>query len=118
MKYNIWTNDDLIECSEYIINFLIWCDDEYFKLNDFNTPSNQKMSAELKKFDTHMVDFTKELNNTLHILDEPMWIDSPKEFFSDQNKSVAFFRKAINMLSRRNKLERLKIKISEDIQHK
>lgn len=111
MNHNIWTNKSLIECSEYVINFLLSCDEEYDRLGIFNTPSNHKMMTQLKKYDTQMVNFAQQLNDILHISSEPLWVNSPKEFFSDHVKSVAFFEKAITLLNRRNKLKKIKIKM-------
>jgi hypothetical protein len=87
------------------------CEEEYLRLGTFNTPSNHKMMSALKKYDSHMSGFAQQLNDILRISNKPLWVDSPKEFFQDHDKSVAFFEKAIKILKRKDKLEKLKSKI-------
>ena len=106
-----WTNEQLIECSEYIVCFLI----EASVSETFDTPAHIEMRNYLDKYDTHMVEFTKYLNKRLHISTEPLWRDSAKEFFSDHNKVIPFFEKAINILSRKEKLEHIITKINQYI---
>ncbi len=109
-----WTNKELIECSEYIMYFLI----EASVSDTFDTPAHIEMRNHLDRYDTHMVDFTKFLNKKLHISTEPLWRDSAKEFFSNHNKVIPFFEKAIIILSRKEKLEHIITKINESVQYR
>ncbi len=104
------TNDSLIKCSEVVIYFLLNCEKESEELGTIHTPSMKKMDIELGKYNIKMVDLPKILNQKLHIQTEPLWVNSAKEFFSN-DKSIVFFEKAINLLNRKRKLEKLKSKI-------
>jgi hypothetical protein len=112
------TNNELIKCTESVIDFLTHCDEEYEKLKRYDTPSNERMLFQLRRHNTMVIDIPLILNRKLHIQNEPLWIDSAKEFFSDHDKSVAFFEKAIKLLNRKNKLEQLKNRMNESIQYR
>jgi len=58
------------------------------------------MDNTLKPLNITMVNFAVELNKELRLLSELLWVDSPKEFFSE-DISRLFFKNAINILSRR-----------------
>ena len=105
------TNNELVKCSEVVIYFLLHCEEEYDELHHFDTPSNEIMSIELRRHNIRMIDIPVMLNCKLHIQNEPLWIHSPKEFFSDHDKSVFFFKKAISLLTRKQKLQKIKSKI-------
>jgi len=111
-------NDNLLECAEAVLNFLINGEKEFEEIQSFDTPSSFRLAKELRKYERKkyeyikcpnlLIDFTKELNNKLHILKEPMFTDDPKEFFSDKNKCVPFFKRSISLLSRKEKLKKLR----------
>lgn len=102
------TNDELIECAEAVLNFLIHGDDEFRIIKTIHTPSLNNMTDVLEKHCTTMVNFTLILNNKLHLLNNPLWIDSPQEFFSDHQKSEKFFETSIKLLTRKSKIHKLK----------
>lgn len=105
------TNDELIECAESVLNFLVNSDKEFSTLKHFRTPSYINM---FKIFQPHnittMVEFTKILNQNLHILNEPLWVNSPQEFFHDDNKCIKFYEKSIKILLRKKKITKLRNK--------
>lgn len=104
-------NQDLLECSESVLNFLVKSEKEFNKLKHFSVPSYINMEKILKKHNTNMCDFAEILNKRLHLLNEPLWINTPKEFFSNHVISEKFFENAIDILSRYKKISKLKQKI-------
>jgi hypothetical protein len=90
-------NNELLKCSIAVLNFLLVGDDEFDELKDFNVPSNESMIKTLKKFNLNMVSFTELLNVKFNIYNE-LWKDSPKEFFSNSDVSIDFYKVAINSI--------------------
>jgi len=86
----ILEKEDYIKGIIAILNFLALSDDEYEELQDFATPSNIGMIKVLNEFDHDIFSFTKELNGG-----HAMWSESPKEFFSDHDKSIKYFSKKL-----------------------
>lgn len=105
------TDKDLLECSESVLNFLLKNEEEFKKLKHFNTPCNYNMYNLLKSYNTNMCDFSEILNKKLRLLNEPLWINTPQEFFFNRDVSEKFFKNAIDVLSRRNKIIELKQRI-------
>jgi hypothetical protein len=96
--------EDYIKCIISILNFLENCDDEYRKFNCFNTPSNLNMIKVLDDYGYSMTSFAEFLSK------EKLWENHAKEFFSDENKSLLFFRLKLNeykTLLRQYKLKRI-----------
>lgn len=85
--------EDYIKCIVVIMNFLIISDDEYSENNDIGSESNLRMMRVLAEYGYGMVSFTE------HIADEPLWMNSPKEFFSNYKLSIDFYIKKLNELS-------------------
>ncbi len=86
----ILEKEDYIKGIIAILNFIALSSDEYEKHQDFLTPSNESMMRVLGEFDLDMISFTKGLNIGLEL-----WDESPKEFFSDHDKSMKFFSKKL-----------------------
>ncbi len=86
----ILEKEDYIKGIITILNFLALFDDEFEEIKDFATPSNVSMMKVLDGFDHTIVTFTKELNGGF-----AMWNESPKEFFSDHDKSMKYFSKKL-----------------------
>jgi hypothetical protein len=96
--------EDYIKCINSILDFLENSDDEYRKYNKYNTPSNLNMIKVLDDYGYSMISFTEFLSK------EKLWENHPKEFFSDENKSLLFFRLKLNehkTLLRHYKLKRI-----------
>lgn len=106
-------NKDLLECSKVILNFIIHSDKEFVKLKTFNTPSNISMMKILKTHNTDMLDFTLYLNNKFDIMPNPLWENSATEFFSDNIKSISFYKTIINMFDRIKKINKINKLISK-----
>jgi len=103
---------DLLNGAESVYNFLIKSDEEYKILKNFNVPSMKKMDNTLKPLNITMVDFAVELNKELKLLPEPLWINGPKEFFS-YDVSRTFFKNAISILDRKQKIEKICSKLEK-----
>ena len=56
-------NDELLECAESVLNFLVKSEEEFNRLRHFGTPSNNDMTKILKSHNTDMCDFAIILNN-------------------------------------------------------
>lgn len=109
------TNDSLIECAESVMDFLLYSEDEFEELKNYSIlPSYINMEEKLKPFGfTVMTDFTILLNDKLSILEKPLWGKSAREFFHDDTKPIRFYEKAIKILTRNKKIEKLKTIINE-----
>lgn len=104
LKNNI---DYLLICAESVLNFLKNSGDEFRKTKDFNTPSLIFMRSKLKVIDTDMSDFTIMLNNKYFIYNNPLWVDTPREFFNN-NKAILFYERVIKIMLRKKKINKLK----------
>jgi hypothetical protein len=97
---------DLLDGAESVYNFLINSEEEVRILQNYDVPSMRKMDNTLKPLNITMVDFAVELNKELKLLPEPLWVDSPKEFFS-YDVSRTFFKNAISILDRKQKIQKI-----------
>lgn len=84
------TKNDYFKCIVSIMNFIVISDDEFKEENNFNTASNKRMIKILENFGYDMLSFTESLS------DEKLWMDSPKEFFSDHDKAISFLSSKLN----------------------
>jgi len=104
-------NNYLLECSKAILRFLLESDAEHLKLKHFGTPSNISMSEILSKHNVNMFILTVYMNYKFKIIDDPHWETGPRDFFSNEEKCIPFYKTIINMLDRKKKLEKLSNKI-------
>jgi hypothetical protein len=86
--------EDYIKCIISVMNFLVLSDDEVNEQKRFNTESNNIMMKTLGKYGYDMISFTE------HLSDENLWENSPKEFFSDDEKCLSFFISKLNQYSK------------------
>lgn len=90
------THEDLIRGSQAILDFLLEAqDDDWTTRSSFITPKMSVMDDTLSEIIDKgnislMVDFTQKVNKEYQIMPEPLWKESPKEFFST-DKSIRFF---------------------------
>jgi hypothetical protein len=90
------THEDLIRGSQAILDFLLETqDDDWTTRSSFITPKMSVMDDTLSEIIDKgnislMVDFTQKVNKEYQIMPEPLWKESPKEFFST-DKSIRFF---------------------------
>lgn len=86
--------EDYIKCIISVMNFLVLSDDEVNEQKRINTESNNMMMKTLGKYGYDMISFTE------HLSDENLWENSPKEFFSDDEKCLSFFISKLNQYSK------------------
>lgn len=102
------TNLQLHYATKAVLNFLLKSDEELVLYRHFNTPSYENMIEHLKPHNIYdIARFSKYVNDRLNILPKPLWKDLPSEFFGENGKSIQFYETAIDMLSRKKKIERL-----------
>lgn len=100
MKLN---DEDIQIGASLVLNFLLKSDEEYIKYHTFSTPSNEKMTQHLDKFDLNMPQFTKIVNDEFKIIEGNLWEHyNFQEFFSGKI-SIDFF----NMVLRQSKIKKL-----------
>lgn len=101
-------NNNLLECAESVLNYLINCDEELFLFKTINTPANIKLRKTLEKYNLGALELVEILNNKFHLIENPgknpiLFTFAKKNFIC-----IPFFKKSINLLSRKQKLEKLK----------
>lgn len=90
------THEDLIRGSQAILDFLLETqDDDWTTRSSFMTPKMSIMDDTLSEIIgkgniSLMSDFTRQANKEYQIMPEPLWKESPKEFFST-DRSIKFF---------------------------
>lgn len=85
---------DYLKCIVSVMNFLVLSDDELNEQKRFDTDSNNMMMKTLGKYGYDMISFTK------HLSDDKLWEQSPKEFFSDDERCLSFFISKLNEYSK------------------
>lgn len=87
--------ENYIECILSIIRFISEIDD-----NNYSTDANLNMINTLGKYGYNMVTFTEHISEN-----KKLWEKSAKEFFSNHEKCLYFFRSKL----RKIKLKRLNL---------
>lgn len=100
-------NNQIHDVAVAVLNFLVKSEEEFLIYDDFKTPSLVNMDKKLKPYNMGMCEFTIYINDKFNILPKPIWIDSPKELFSNDDKIFKFYEDVINITSRKNKINRL-----------
>ncbi len=76
------TDEQILECAKAVYDFL--CDVSGKRMASFgDDPLNQKMTETLTKYGYNMVDFCQYVNSKYNFYEEPLWVDTAIEFFSD-----------------------------------
>jgi len=86
-----------IEASQAILEFLLESHEDS-EIGGFVSTKSIQMDRALSEFDlpdgNPMCQFTEMMNSKYKIMSEPLWIKSPKEFFSTE-RSILFFNKIL-----------------------
>jgi len=76
------TEEQILECTKVVYDFL--CDASWKGIASFgDDPLNQKMTETLIKYGFNMVDFCRFINDKYNFYENPLWINTGQEFFSD-----------------------------------
>ena len=85
-------NEDYIKCIISVMNFLVLSEDEFNEQKNFRTNSSTSMDKTLGKYGYDMISFTE------HLSDVKLWENSPREFFSDDERCLSFFISKLNQI--------------------
>lgn len=77
------TDEQILECTKAVYDFLCDYSDPDPKKGLGHDPMHQKMTETLVKYGHNMVNFCQFLNEKYNFYELPLWVDSGREFFSD-----------------------------------
>ena len=77
------TDEQILECAKVVYDFLCDYSDPKVNVGFGNEPLHQKMTETLTKYGFNMVNFCQFVNTHYNLQEEPLWIDTAQEFFSD-----------------------------------
>ena len=75
------TDEQILECTKAVYDFLCDCSESKVSFDD--DPLHQKMTIVLIEHGYNMVNFCQYVNSKYNFYEEPLWIDTAQEFFSD-----------------------------------
>jgi len=76
------TDEQILECTKAVYDFL--CDVSGKRMVSFgDDPLNKKMTETLIKYGLNMVDFCQFVNDKYNFYENPLWVKTGQEFFSD-----------------------------------
>jgi hypothetical protein len=76
------TDEQILECTKAVYDFL--CDVSGKRMASFgDDPLNKKMTETLIKYGFNMVDFCQFVNDKYNFYENPLYINTGQEFFSD-----------------------------------
>ena len=76
------TDEQILECAKAVYDFL--CDVSGKRMASFgDDPLNQKMTETLIEYGYNMVDFCRFINDKYNFYENPLWVNTGQEFFSD-----------------------------------
>jgi len=74
-------DEQILECAKAVYDFL--CDVSGKRIANCDDTLNQKMIETLTKYGYNMVDFCQFVNTHCNLYEEPLWVATAQEFFSD-----------------------------------
>jgi hypothetical protein len=78
------TDEQILECIKAVYDFLCDVSGKDSKKVDFgDDPLSQKMTETLTKYEYNMVDFCQFVNDKYNFYENPLWVKTGQEFFSD-----------------------------------
>jgi hypothetical protein len=77
------TDEQILECAKVVYDFLCDYYDPKTHVGFGNEPLHQKMTETLTKYDFNMVNFCQFVNNKYNFYENPLYINTGQEFFSD-----------------------------------
>jgi hypothetical protein len=77
------TDEQILECTKVVYNFLCDYSDPKTYVGFGNEPLHQKMTETLTEYGFNMVNFCQFVNTHYNFYEEPLWVDTAQEFFSD-----------------------------------
>jgi hypothetical protein len=94
------TDEQILECTKAVYDFLcdvsgkrmaickeaFWkcaCSNRIFRESFGDDPLNKKMTETLIKYGFNMVDFCQFVNDKYNFYENPLWVKTGQEFFSD-----------------------------------
>ena len=76
------TDEQILECTKVVYDFL--CDVSGKRMVSFgDDPLNKKMTETLIKYGFNMGDFCQFVNDKYNFYENPLWVNTGQEFFSD-----------------------------------